>query len=404
MNRILTFALGLAVLGVSPSNARAAVRLIGITGNQETNAANDETLYEINITNAATTRLFQTSHIPDSDTIGYNPVDGLLYHMSGSSSYRDTPGSNGYRDNQYMEKINVDTQAMTGVFNANPPPSPDTALAFGLPAPRPTWVLPAEIRTDEQTDPSFGDEKGVDEYGSAREMAWSATEQLFYISTGDGLFSMTPAGVSKFIGAPTMEPGDMKGLEFVTVGGQPRLVFGSKETGVLYQIDPATGLEIGDGVLVTVGGTPTMRILGLATHPDTGVLYGITEPIGADPISGRELVTINPSTGEGTLIGILANAADPFNADAAFSSLAFVGFKTLSGDFDADGDVDGNDFLRWQRGEGVTMDAANLALWKANYGAGASIGAAGAVPEPAAAALALLGLGHLAARRRRRAA
>jgi hypothetical protein len=403
MNRTLTLALSLVVVGFYSSSAQAVVRLIGITGNQEANAANDETLYEINLVNGATTKLFQTSHIPDSDTIGYNPVDGLLYHMSGSESYRDTPGQNGYRDNHYMEKINLDTQVMTGVFNANPPPSPDTALAFGLAAPRPAWVLPAEIRTDQQTDPSFGDEKGVDEYGAAREMAWSATENLFYISTDDGLFTMTPTGVSKFIGAPALEPGDMKGLEFVTVAGQSRLVFGSKETGQLYQIDPATGQEIGDPVQVTVGGNPTMRILGLAAHPETGVLYGITEPIGAAPITGRELVTINPTTGEGTLIGVLANTPNPLDADAAFSSLAFVGFRTLSGDFDADGDVDGNDFLRWQRGAGVVMNAAHLALWKANFGMGGATGAAGAVPEPAAAAMALLALGSWLGRRSRRA-
>lgn len=77
---------------------------------------------------------------------------------------------------------------------------------------------------------------------------------------------------------------------------------------------------------------------------------------------------------------------------------------SLSGDFDLDGDVDGNDFLRWQRGAGVTMNAANLALWKANFGAGGAIGAVGAVPEPSALAAGLLAFGGLFARRGRRAA
>jgi len=53
------------------------------------------------------------------------------------------------------------------------------------------------------------------------------------------------------------------------------------------------------------------------------------------------------------------------------------------GDFDADGDVDGNDFLVWQRGLGSTHDAADLADWRANFGSG-SVGAAAAVPEPGA--------------------
>src|SRR5512145_2466545 len=94
--RMLTFAIVTFCLITHP--AQAVVRLIGITGNQETNPGEDETLFEINLTNASTTRLFQTAHIPDTDSIGNNPVDGLLYHISGSSTYRDTPGQNGYRD------------------------------------------------------------------------------------------------------------------------------------------------------------------------------------------------------------------------------------------------------------------------------------------------------------------
>jgi hypothetical protein len=53
------------------------------------------------------------------------------------------------------------------------------------------------------------------------------------------------------------------------------------------------------------------------------------------------------------------------------------------GDFDMDGDVDGNDFLVWQRDHAVgTLDD-----WKANFGAGAQA-AISAVPEPAASTLA----------------
>jgi hypothetical protein len=71
------------------------------------------------------------------------------------------------------------------------------------------------------------------------------------------------------------------------------------------------------------------------------------------------------------------------------------------GDFDVDGDVDGNDYLVWQRGLGTTYDAADLADWKASYGATA-VAASGAVPEPAALSLGLasaaVGLGRWRAR------
>ncbi len=48
------------------------------------------------------------------------------------------------------------------------------------------------------------------------------------------------------------------------------------------------------------------------------------------------------------------------------------------GDFDLDGDVDGRDFLIWQR----NPSAGNLAIWQANYGLPPLIAASNNVPEP----------------------
>jgi len=58
------------------------------------------------------------------------------------------------------------------------------------------------------------------------------------------------------------------------------------------------------------------------------------------------------------------------------------------GDFDTDGDVDGNDFLLWQRNPSV----GNLADWQANFGA-SSLTAAIAVPEPTSILLIFIALG-----------
>jgi hypothetical protein len=88
-------------------------------------------------------------------------------------------------------------------------------------------------------------------------------------------------------------------------------------------------------------------------------------------------------------------------------------------DFDGDGDVDGADFLTWQRGLGEPgdradgnanptvdgdVDADDLAVWKAQFGTGSTPAtpAASAIPEPAALALACFGvIAGMAVRRRR---
>jgi hypothetical protein len=77
----------------------------------------------------------------------------------------------------------------------------------------------------------------------------------------------------------------------------------------------------------------------------------------------------------------------------------------LAGDFDGDGDVDGQDFLVWQRGGSPSPNSSSdLNLWRTNFGAtGGVVAALDAVPEPSAGALLVVGLAvavsALAARR-----
>ncbi len=76
----------------------------------------------------------------------------------------------------------------------------------------------------------------------------------------------------------------------------------------------------------------------------------------------------------------------------------FQASASTPGDFDLDGDVDGQDFLAWQRNDG-TPDG--LADWRNNYGTTASIATANTapVPEPTCAAL-IACVGVIAACRR----
>jgi hypothetical protein len=69
---------------------------------------------------------------------------------------------------------------------------------------------------------------------------------------------------------------------------------------------------------------------------------------------------------------------------------------TPGGDYDGDGDVDGNDFLFWQLGQSPNgATAGDLDQWKAGFGQG---GGASAVPEPTGALLAATAIGLLAVR------
>jgi arylsulfatase A len=88
---------------------------------------------------------------------------------------------------------------------------------------------------------------------------------------------------------------------------------------------------------------------------------------------------------------------------ASLSSLPGSIVPQRMGDFDGDGNTDGQDFLAWQRGVGKVnptradgddnedgvVDGLDLERWRLGFGSSAPPGAASAVPEPASALLAL---------------
>jgi hypothetical protein len=79
-------------------------------------------------------------------------------------------------------------------------------------------------------------------------------------------------------------------------------------------------------------------------------------------------------------------------------------FSTMPGNFDFDNDVDGSDFLAWQRGQSPhPLNATDLAKWEASYGAYSELldTQTSAVPEPDACLLTLLAASVAAGRRRK---
>lgn len=94
-----------------------------------------------------------------------------------------------------------------------------------------------------------------------------------------------------------------------------------------------------------------------------------------------------PSTNNLAQYTLTAGAATFINN--ANTSFTLVAPDPPSADFDEDGDVDGNDFLAWQRGESPTpLSAGDLELWREQYNTEAPLRAnAVAIPEPTAMVL-----------------
>jgi hypothetical protein len=102
------------------------------------------------------------------------------------------------------------------------------------------------------------------------------------------------------------------------------------------------------------------------------------------------------------VLDALPDATIPANPGLGLVAGPGTGPVAKPGDFDLDGDVDGADFLVWQRGGSPNpLSAADLAIWKGGFGSAEAV--AGAVPEPGTLGLALaaVAVGAGCTRRRR---
>ena len=86
----------------------ADVRLLGVSSSEGTPAQN-ENLYNLTYTGdpVTATQILDLPSVPDGDAIGFNPATGLLHHLSGGSSTSNDPADPNYRDNHFMETIDV---------------------------------------------------------------------------------------------------------------------------------------------------------------------------------------------------------------------------------------------------------------------------------------------------------
>lgn len=130
----------------------------------------------------------------------------------------------------------------------------------------------------------------------------------------------------------------------------------------------------------------------LPTNVDVGFNYfqistGFFEPQGVHVVTGATNINTEVLFGDTSITHTsIDNDARLY---ARITQNVFDNLNPVSADFDADGDIDGRDFLTWQRGESFSpYNAAELALWQIQYGS--SLFMAHAIPEPAGMALSAL--------------
>jgi hypothetical protein len=141
-----------------------------------------------------------------------------------------------------------------------------------------------------------------------------------------------------------------------------------------------------------------LEILPLAGGSPLASTTGMLAGAGAGPIDAIEVLMFENGSGN----GIPGPASQPSGErEFFFNNLSVEGATEGNADYDDDGDVDGADFLIWQKTFGSEtelaadgnqdgkVDAADLELWKTQFGASAAASGVGAVPEPVGNTIAL---------------
>ncbi|MBN1853936.1 MAG: hypothetical protein JW829_14485 [Pirellulales bacterium] len=130
-------------------------------------------------------------------------------------------------------------------------------------------------------------------------------------------------------------------------------------------------------------------------HDENEWILGGTTPTGIEGSGDFAGINVDPDAYGMGYFGL--NTIDNYlwiHATHA-SVYGIAGLPGLGGDFEGDGDVDGADFLAWQRGESPNpFSSSDLAAWQANFGTVLSptLPPSITVPEPATWLMGLLGM------------
>lgn len=344
--------------------------------------------------------------------IGFSPNDGYLYIMSGDgggandNSDGHTAGSGNAQDitnNLLGKALRIDVDGNSEGNYGNPESNPfvgttgdDEIWAYGLRNPfrasfdRETgdlWIGDVGQATREEIDFQPAESEGGENYGWRLREGTIATPTPF----DDPVGGDPPPDNVEPVYDYAHGFGDFQGNS--TVGGyvyrgpdpslQGTYIFGDTISGNVWSFDPADPNGTVANVLDDL-------------MPDAGSLDGLVS-FGEDALGNIYLVDIASSVGNQQ-----PNTGDLFR---------IVTDQLLSGDFDGDGDVDGDDLSRWQTGYGTSegaefsqgdadgngvVDGSDFLIWQRNFGRTAQDpmpeAAHPPVPEPGSSVLLMLGV------------
>jgi len=315
----------------------------------------------------------------DSNTaFGAAPVAGQFYNRNSSPTINTGLVSDRLNDYWLAQTTSPEFVLGNGLTFVTPTPTNDDLNAFtgddAFHTPDPT-----DITAYDETDPGLG-----------------VSRQYFAESfpTHSDPFHLTQPSVGP--------PGFLLGNETQT----PGVPYNRWATHEIYWVDGTMTYTI------TYGGN-TIPILQFTPDNSGGVTDNIFSPNAPSAAGAPVLafwdrfggsIALDPDGGNFVVFDNLeievADAGDVPDFDAYLEAEGFVISEGVPGDFDGDGDVDGRDFLSWQRGVSPTpFSPADLATWQGAYNGGML--SAVSVPEPSSVLLLLsvAGCGLLGRRR-----
>lgn len=247
------------------------------------------------------------------------------------------------------------------------------------------------------------------------------------IGSTNGIGKLKLDNSSTALAAPVVTVGTMGEID-----GNGVIIGNVLNNGVVTPGTSAGSLEVTGNYAQNIGGTLRMEITSASSH-DRLLVGGALMAGGSldidllsyDPVAGDtfDLFDFAVSMGEFTV------ELPALNAGLVWDDSNLLGNGELSvvaavieenADFDEDGDVDGRDFLIWQRGYSESgtalfadgdangdgnVNGTDLAIWQAQYGLQSGISATqSTIPEPSATLLVTSALALLAAARSTRQA